>query len=340
MQRSEILSTVQNKADGNSDSQVNTGTLSYQKAPEEAKEDFHISGALEDENTHELVFDDWALSQLMARFRVPLLFFRRCSLLLRGDIFSEHITSQQKDLLFRLSNTPGELEAAHVRAVVSDRYTAIDDVWLFPVALDILDSQKADYREFTFDDHFSVLEVTFPDTHIEHQDRTYVGGCRITNSETGRSSVWIEPTVKLDNRYFVNRTAVREQELPTRVIHRGKTYEDKIKNLVITAKKIAQVGIIQLEEAREKIFDTKLFLKSIEKDPVFSSRIRGVLAEQWKAQEIVLALDAAKEILDLAEQLPLFARIPLQQAAGKLTGLFSGHKNRMASLVKELNQRS
>ena len=161
-----------------------------------------------------VVFSRWALGQLCSRFKVPILFYDRCSRALKKNIFTEHITDHKKDLKLRFSST------GQIRAVFSDKYGVIDDIHVYPLALDILEEQKTTYQHFVYDDDITSMLAIFPEYTREFVGSYISAGIQITNSEIGRSAVWVEPVVYYTGHCFANRRALRGQSIKTRIIHK------------------------------------------------------------------------------------------------------------------------
>jgi hypothetical protein len=343
--KDEILSHVDNKGRHHFDSVMNTEHLAATRVwSEERVASLIYEGRNEDlkRGRFTLNYDRWAFTQLLSRFRVPLRFYESCSVKLRRDIFGEHITDKKKPLLFRFAPATSEdvfKTPIRVRAVLSPSYTVVDDSWLYPLVLDILEEQNTHYWNFSWDTHLTRLLVEFPDLEVRDDDGIlYKGGLVISNSETGHSAVWAEPCVYVGGSLIVNRRSLAGQGLRTRLIHRGTIDEVRVTPLVEQAREIAQVGIVQLMEAQQNLVKKVQALKYAERLDVLPKRMYDILAEEWENEQEISRLAAARRILVLAQDLPLFQRVPLEQAAGAYTGVFNKYKSRIAQLIGEINE--
>src|SRR5271157_294162 len=189
----------------------------------------------------------WALSQLCETGKVPLAFYNRCSNSLKNFIYNEHIANHNKFMRFRRICDPNnqKMDALYtIRAVMSEGYSLMDDDMLFPVVAEALATCGiSQYAALEYDDHITRLLVKFADAQGTFQNMEHTAGMVVTNSETGHSAVWIEPCVFTRGYHWVNRGALREQDMKCRIVHRGDISAEKIEAMVIQAKKISQVGI-------------------------------------------------------------------------------------------------
>ena len=62
-----------------------------------------------------------------------------------------------------------------------------------------------------------------------------------------------------------------------------------------------------------------------------------ILHEEWEHEEDLKQATVASAILDMAQQLPLFQRAKVEQAAGRIVGLFENYVSRIAQIDEELD---
>lgn len=311
---------------------------------------YTVSGKKAGKHTR-LNYSRHAFVQLLNRFHVPTQFHDRSSIDLRNRIFGEHITSRhttgkkklERRLLYRFAPhfdwaNRTEDSDLRVRAVLSSGYGIMDDHEVYPVVLKTLEEenpQHLDIRSFTWDDNLTRLFVEFTDCRRTYQNVEHVAGVLISNSEVGQGAVWIEPVVNIPTAHFVDRRSLAAQGVNLRIIHRGEFNAEKVKELVKQAREISQVGLVQLAESwsvKLPMAQALSYAKDIDSMP---KRIYDILEEEWSKEETIAKAEAAKKIMELAKSLPLFQRTPLEQAAGRFTGLFDGYKSRIAQIMAE-----
>jgi len=280
--------------------------------------------------------DNSALSQLLVRHKIPTRFFSRCPSWLQARIFNEFNRRTNPEYLIRYSNKKDE-----VRAFLSSRYGIIDDIPLYNIVFDLLDNRDdIQYSMLEYDNHFTQLYAYFNNARGVHEEREYRAGLCITNSETGHSSVWIEPVVSLLGSHFFNRRTLKAQGVDCRIIHRGDLQKDRIISAVEASKIAAQVGVVQLAEQFNSPTNKDRALRFIENTQAFPSRFVQILEEEWQDKENLVKAEAALQILSLAKELPLFQRININQEVGKYLGLFSNYRTRFGEIAKEISNES
>lgn len=293
----------------------------------------YFSKAMEDQL---LNFSDSAFGQYLNRIGVPVAFYRRCPHRIQGDIFTHFNQKYDKGYFFRFDDRSGK---NHVRAVLSEGYSVIDDKDLFDIIFEVLQGREdVSYRVFRYDDRITQLMIDFHDCTGVHNGTTYVAGLCITNSETGHSSVWIEPVVHIPQVTFHNRRVLKGQGVDCRIVHRGKLARERVGPMVEKAKEVAQVGITQLAEAFGTTVTRDHALRFAESVDAFPSRFVQLLEEEWGEDERIIKAEAARRMILLAQELPLFQRISVEQSAGKMLGLFKNYKSRFSDLAQEIQE--
>jgi hypothetical protein len=271
--------------------------------------------------------DTSALSQLLTRNEVTVSFFNKCSNNLKGQILKEFVDG--KTYFIRATTSNG------CRAVMSTSYNPMDDHQLYPIVLDELAEEDIfNHKFFEQDGHITKLTTAIND---ENTQLPYYASITTTNSETGHSSVWIEPSVIIKdlNLQLANRTAVRD--MISRFIHRGSITEDKIKKAIKAAKKIAQVGVIQLMEAEREVVDPTEVVEFMEAMDFFPKRFSLIVEEEIKDDKQLFRMAAVKKILIQAKELPLIQQIAVEQSAGKFLKLFDNFDKRLKLLEQEVS---
>jgi hypothetical protein len=282
-----------------------------------------------------VAFMDSAMTQLLNKIKIPTSFYNRCPDWLKALNFNTHNMKHKNKYMFRME--PGRLNIC--RAALSDSYGIIDDVDLFPILFESLDKRSdITYRKFYYDDYITQLMVDFTDAKGTHNGQEYVAGLLVTNSETSHSAVWIEPVVHIPTCSFVSRNVLKRQGLDCRIIHRGKFPKERVAPLVEKAKEVAQVGIIQLAEAFTSHVPIDTVLTFAKNTDALPNRFVAILEEEWHKEQRIIRGEAARRIIMLAEDLPLFQRIQVEQSVGSFIGLFDSYKTRFADIAKEVNR--
>lgn len=284
-----------------------------------------------------LEFSYSALNQILNKIKIPAIFYRKCTIDLQRNIFNHFKKSNNTNCLFRMDPRNG-YEGEYVRAVLSNKYGIIDDTQLFPIVLDMLNEDKNDisYRSFKWDNSISQLSIVFNSITAKYDNRSYTAGIKITNSETGFSSVWVEPVVFLPRYNVVNRQALQSQGLDARIIHRGELNETRLQQMISRCKEISQVGILQIAESwtTEVVKDDALkFIKEVDSLPI---RFHNMLEEEWKSKDTLMQAQVTERIIQLAQRLPLFQRIQAEQEAGRFIGLFNSYQQRIDDMMNEI----
>jgi hypothetical protein len=294
-------------------------------------------------NEEKVVFKDVALGQLLTKLQISQRFYNRCNNWIKKENVKYFNALHKNNYLFRMKKNN------YIRATLSDSYGIIDNKDLFPVFFKELENRDDIVLSlFQYDDHITRLYIHFTDTEVEYSDKKYVGGLLVTNSETGHSSVWVEPVVSmLESKFFTStglatcsftgRRLLKKQGVYCRIIHRGRFPHERIQSLVVQAKEIAQVGIIQLVEAFENSVSKEHAIKFINETDSFPNRFAQILESQWKEERRIAQAEVAYKMITLARGLPLFQQIQVEQAAGAFIGLFDNYKARFTNIMKDIN---
>ena len=225
-----------------------------------------------------------------------------------------------------------------VRAVLSRYYTTFDDSELFPMLMDQLDEEdNVSYSLYEYDDHITRLHIKLIDTEREYNNVTYSAGMVITNSEVGSSSIWVEPVVYRNGSIYANRNILGKQNLQMKIVHRGDIDRDRVLTMFEECGNIAQVGIVQLVEAFQQKIEPAHAVTLMQNIVDFPNRMALILGEEWEHEEDLKRADVAAAILDMAQTLPLFQKAKIEQAAGKIVGLFEDYSTRMNQILDDLN---
>lgn len=324
------------------DTTISTDTLT--SSIEEGQQNLVFSANVENHSNQKLSFSQSAFSQLLSKLRIPADFFARCPKELEQNIFNYFVNQEKDSYFFRMSPNAEKSTLytdnlpIQCRAVLTNKYGIVDDHQLFPIVFSALDEagvQKT-FRRMRADDRITQVYVDFPDCTTTFNDVVYTAGIMITNSETGHSSVWIEPVVSSSMITYQNRPILQKQGVKCRLVHRGVPKLTEVREMIIRAKDIAQVGLLQLVEATQQTVSKDYaiaYAKSIEAMP---KRIFDILEEEWEEAQDLTREHIARRIIQLAAELPLFQRITVEQAACGVTKLFDNFQARMMEIAQAM----
>jgi len=282
-----------------------------------------------------LVLHDSAAGQFLTKLQIPTTFFRKLSPELQMAVINYF--NHDKEFLLRCVDN----NRMECRAVLSRIFTTeYDNKIIFPPILQALATEDIGYEQFILEDHIARLDTRFTDINVDYQEEHIVGGINVTNSETGFSSVWIDPVVVIDGVYVLgSRTCARKAWKGFRIVHKGLNInpEDTVKETladVEEAKKAVQVGIIQYMEATQEdvsLKDATVFAASIDMLP---KRFVGILENEWLRTVELKRTRVIKDILKAAAELPIIAKSHIEQRCGDYINLFNDYQNRLLEITK------
>lgn len=311
-------------------------TLDAKKLKPVSQEDklllqFFISAG---EQEKELLPNQSAESQFLTKIKVPVSFFHRCPTNLKQQILDYF--NVDRDYLLRCYSK-GEVQ--HCRAVLSPIFTrAYDNHKVFPVILEALKDENISLKTFFDDGVVTRMEVLLPN-EVLFEGRRLNPGLMVTNSETGHSSLWIEPIVVVDNNWILaSRANIRKDYKYFRQIHKGEGINaEQISETVRQALKAAQVGVIQYMESMNKEVKVEKavdFAKGLDALP---KRFIEILEEDWKLKESLKKEKAVRDILTAAADLPILSKISIEQQAGNWMNIFDSYMDRFDRLNEDMS---
>ena len=338
-----IKKTVQERDSRTSDQEVLTCHLNCRGHGQEIC-DYTVSG--EDEAgcdyEHPIELSRHAETQLLNRLNIPAGYYHRCSGELRSSNFQywkNHDQFKNKPLLLRWIDD-------HIRAVFSTRYSSgLDDAILVPVALSALREACTDtpedilhLKDFNQDEDFTLLRALYKNERTEYEGTLYFAGVTIVNSEVGKSSIWIRPTIRSGNYNGAYDFIDRSREGCMSIRHIGNLEVEKVREAIIEAKRVASVGIYRLmETATERINNpVSIVSKLVESSNFLTQRIVQIVEEEYRDDQEVTRLKLAQTMLEAIKELPLFQKYLAEQDIGRFLDLFRDTDNRLESIEEDL----
>jgi hypothetical protein len=308
----QVLDTINTKADTYEDIVTNSNELFY-----------YCNDNTFDAKGYIYEGADSALSQFLNRLGIPILFFKRCPVTLQQEIIDQF--NRDKEFLLRGINRGTGL---FCRAVLSPSFSRErDDKHIFPVILDGLSEIRGiENKLFTWDDNISELRVSYPNTLVKHDNNDIEACVSIINSETGHSSIWIEPSIVVGGYEFKN--VQGENPGITRIRHYGDTPKAAvIKQAVQELNNIAQVGILQYLRASTETVTSKEAIDFIESINNYPNRFKNILTEELEKQERVSKTEVLKQVLSAAKDLPILQTLTIKRQVGRFIRLFENTQN-------------
>ena len=272
-----------------------------------------------------------AVGQYLQRIGVPGQFFGSCTAHLKQQILSEFHTNRR--FILRCYRTPSELgEVKNCRAVLGPRYpTTLDNINAYPLVLDLLETDtSAQLHLFRQDIHITELLSMFGDTQVNHDGHNIQAGLSITNSETGHSSFWIEPCIKVNGQFISSRASER-------IVHRGTLpLADSLSTKIAEMKTAAQVGIIQYLELGQEVIGKQEACDYVSNIVAMPKRLVNIIQNEWKDLERINKLNFMHRILQAASELPLILNLQVRRDIGDYSGIFTNTNNRMSRLAEQM----
>jgi hypothetical protein len=301
-----------------------------------------VNGKLEfcykkEDKQESVVSSPSAESQFLTKISVPVNFFHRCSTSLQQQILDYF--NKNRDYLLRCV-TNNEKEDS-CRAVLSPIFTTnYDNKLIFPVILQALQDIDVSLRNFLLDPLLTRLELTLNNSTVNYENIKLTPGIMITNSETGHSSLWIEPIVVINNSYFLaSRRHIRSEMPSFRRIHKGSGVSlEQISLTVSEAVKASQVGVVQYMELKNtpvKVEKAVDFVSSLDALP---KRFVGIFEDEWKREQELKKDRVLRDILTAAKELPILNQIAIEQATGSWVGIFEKYTSRLAKIQQSIGE--
>ena len=275
-----------------------------------------------------------AETQYLAKIDVNAGFFHKCSQHLKQMVLAE-FHQASKSYMFRCYH---ENDQRYARAVLGPSYpTDCDDRHLYPIALSALEAQEnITILLFSKTDHITELLVQYNDVNVEFNGSTVRGTVSISNSETGHSAIWIEPTIQIYNNVYLGNN---RGDGTSRYIHRGELPTiAELTDAVRKAKQVAQVGVIQYLEEAQGFVTPKQVSGYLNDLVVLPRRFCKIIEEEIKDAERVQKGELIRKILLAASQLPLIQQLQVRREVGKYVGVFENTASRIAAIANQLQE--
>jgi len=146
----------------------------------------------EEGNGQGLIMHRRAEVQLLERLGIPVRFFDRCPEKLKW-MTANHFAQNggyDKEVTIRT------IKDNEARAIVSDQYTAIDDVDIMPMVSDVVSDLGGDVKIADFHPDYTHVRIVFPGTETETRPGDIIQtGIHLTNSEVGLRAVHLDAMV-------------------------------------------------------------------------------------------------------------------------------------------------
>ena len=217
--------------------------------------------------------------QLLTRLGMPEKVMDRLPAGLRFATVN-HLIQQYEEGQMMTFRTVNVEEQRTVRALVTDRYTPLDDVDIIPYVADVLADTDAQVERVMFDEDYTHLRILFPRTQVEVKKGDVIQtGISFSNSETGMRAVRIEPfSFRL---ICTNGMTSTQMDGATSIRHIGNAA--RMKDAVWRAVEDARVGASRMQDAFRKALEHAVMdpIKAINdhgSDKLTQDQLKAVLA--------------------------------------------------------------
>lgn len=190
--------------------------------------------------------------QLTARLGMPEKVLDRLSPGLRFAAINHLIQQYEQNQMMTFRTVDKGDDKRVVRALVTERYTPLDDVDVVPLVADVLADTDAEVLRADFDDDYTHLRVVFPRTQTEVKKGDIIRtGISISNSEVGLRSLLFNPFN--ERLVCLNGMTSTESQGTTSLRHVGNAA--RLKDSVWRAVEDARVGAVRMQEQFKKALD-------------------------------------------------------------------------------------
>lgn len=337
--RAFILRQIENNAKNQKDEVLETGQLLHLGNDGWQELVKHEDDSL---SVRKFPLSQYAESQFLGRLNCQAGYIHRCPKWLQAANVNHWI------LQFQNKKIMARWKGESIRAIFSSRFNPeLDDHYLYPVILDALeasceagDRSLLHIRDFTQTGDFTLLRAYFKNCRTEYNGSVYFAGITVVNSEVGRSSVWICPTIRGGDKTGAFDYTDRSLEGRTSIRHVSDLNVEKITKAVLLANEVAQTGVHRLlETSTEQVEKPLEEIQTIVGTTDFvSQRIAAILEEEYKEVQITTKLALAQSILRAVKELPLYQRFLVEGEVGRYLSIFHDSKKRLESIVNEIQQ--
>lgn len=224
-----------------------------------------------------LLLHDHALRQLCSRLKVPYDYLKRCP----NPLAWSNLNFWAQDGAHNKESLIRTIQGNQVRAIVSDAYTAFDDVDILPIVADVLDGEVVVVQNMDFANDYTHIRIVFPRENIEVRPGDIVQtGLHLSNSEVGLRAVHIDALIY---RLICKNGAVSSESASrTSIRHIGRP--ERLKDFVRQAVADARMGTQVLAQAfkssvHEKVSDPHKLIERVSGDGHLSQeQFKRVLA--------------------------------------------------------------
>jgi hypothetical protein len=278
-----------------------------------------------------------AEGQLFGRIKIPTSYARRCPPSLRCENVNHWLsTMPSKEFMFRHVINPDT--TSYVRAVVSGRYTPMDDHQVIPVILDELQIEgDFDVAMLSQHDDITLMDVSFTDLEADMDAIRTVAGVSVINSEIGMSSLCVRPRLRYSTASGAAYTVTdSSEEGVTRIRHIGEFSAERVRGAIQKAVEVASVGAAQLfmkqmEVSQEPWEEMSTVVQTSATIPM---RLLTVLEDEWQHVERASKLAIATALLEAVQELPPFKRHLATSSVGRYLSLFERTSERLTMVAE------
>lgn len=192
-----------------------------------------------------------AKMQLLSRVGMPEKVLERLPVGLRFATINHLVQQYEEGQMMTLRTVAGDNRRT-VRALVTDRYTPLDDVDIVPIVADVLADTDAEVKLADFAEDHTHIRIVFPRTQTEVKKGDIIQtGISFRNSETGMGAVLMNP---FNYRLVCTNGMTSTESLgSTSIRHIGNAA--RLKDSVARAVADARSGADRMQEAFKKALE-------------------------------------------------------------------------------------
>ncbi len=273
---------------------------------------------------------DHALGQLSTRLGIPTRYAKKC-METEPELFAQHANywierEEWKDKSWFVRGQ-GDM----IRAVLSDRYTTLDNHFLVEMLQNVLGSGGVvDIKNLSLDPQYFNLRLVFPDLStnlgtVVTKDDVMVG-VHITNSEVGSSSLRIDSCIfrLVCSNGLISRVG-GESLMQQRHVHlTNSEMENRVAGAITEAIRVGDSTIDSFAKLQDvKVSDPMEEIKRLAKSEKYSDKFVDDLTRSFSIEKAITGNESAYELVNAftrsAQNTPSFdRRLEVEQFAGKL----------------------
>lgn len=279
---------------------------------------------------HPFHMNDHALSQISSRLGIPTRYSKKC-MEQEPELFADHANYwiQQEEWTDKkwFLRSKGEI----MRAVLSDRYSTLDNGYLIETLETVLGSgETVDIKNLSIDPRYFNLRMVFNSMNVnlgtlQTPDNVMVG-IHITNSEVGSSSLRIDSCLYrlVCSNGMISRVGGESMLAQRHANLTDSEMQNRVSKAIVEAVRVGDESIDKFGRLQEvKVDDPFEEIKRLAKAEKYSEKFVDHLKENYVTEKAITQDDNAFTLVNAftrsAKSMPTFdRRVEVETFAGKL----------------------